>query len=176
MKRALIIVIVSVFISCTTQLPGTYKGGNYVQFFFDYQVILNLSREYISSPYPYAPYVSLSEMNQQDTVYFRLHIAGEVSKEPRHVRLIQYKDTTNTWALYPQAGVNYIGFDDPIMLEALTIPGDSAYINIPIVVKYDPASAGTYQSFQLDFQLIDSEDLEVGEQFLSKGRFSFYQN
>ena len=148
MKWIFITLSVLMLMSCTKELPGYYQGGNYVQFYYSYQVIATLDKDYVSSPYPYAPYISLSPTNLSDTVYFRLHITGEVSDQPRRVRLEQYKDSTNIYYLDPQPGVNYVAFDDPIMQEALTIPGDSAYVNIPIIVKYDPATAGTYQSFQ----------------------------
>lgn len=176
MRKILFILLGGMFVltSCEKKLPGHYIGGDYVQFYYAYQTVLMLDQDYISSPVEWK-YVQLSPTNLQDTVYFRLHITGNVSDRARKVNLEQYRDSTST-GIYPEPGVNYVAFDDPIMQEALMVPADSAYVNIPIIMKYDPETAGTYQSFQLHFKLVDSEDLQVGEIFLSKASCWFYQN
>ena len=175
MKNFLIIVLCCTFwcIACTEERPGYYEGeNNWVQFYYLWPV----QNPYIAPVHlPYEGYMpSLNSTKLQDTVYFRLHLIGRKSNQPRKVMFESY-ETEMEYSYYEPAvaNVNYIAFDDPLMKPYLTIPGDSAYVNIPVIVKYNPAISSGY--FQLDFKLIDTEVLVVGDTCLMKGRLKFSQ-
>ena len=57
--------------------------------------------------------------------------------------------------------MNYVAFDDPEMEKCCVVPADSVSVNIPIIVTYNPAIAGSYKGFMLAFKLVDSEDFEI---------------
>lgn len=106
------------------------------------------------------PYVNSTIL--RDTVYIRVDVAGMPRDYDRHIKLEQFnyeyqgRDTA-------VAGVNYVAFDDPEVEALLVVPKDSVAAEIPVIVTYDPASAGQYQSFILAFRLVESEDFKVLE-------------
>ena len=176
MKKYFVIAICCVlgFLACTEERPGYYKGeDNWVQFYYVY----TFNKTYIAPAYlPYEGYQAYVHSGKlRDTVYYRLHLIGQVSDKPRKVAFEPY-ETEMKYDYYTPAveGGNYVAFDDPEMEKFLIIPGDSAYINIPVIVKYNPAVT-SYTYYQLDFRLVNTEDLVIGDTCFMKGRLEFYQ-
>ena len=168
MKKYFVIAICSIlgFLACTEERPGYYKGeDNWVQFYYVYA----FDKTYIAPVYlPYEGYqASVYSGKLRDTVYFRLHLIGQTSDKPRKVAFEPY-EAEMKYDYYTPAveGENYVAFDDPEMEKVLTIPGDSAYIN-PAVTSYT--------SYQLDFRLVNTEDLVIGDTCFMKGRLEFSQ-
>lgn len=169
MKKYFIIICAIVgFWACTEERAGYYVGeDNWVQFYYTWPV----SQEYIYYQYG----ATLSPTNLYDTVYFRLHIIGRPSDSPRKVRFETYQAEMDYDYYVPAiSGEDYIAFDDPEMEQHLIVPGDTAYFDVPVILKYNPDHAGSY--VQGDFRLVDSEDLIVGDTCLMKGRFQFYHS
>ena len=54
-----------------------------------------------------------------------------------------------------------MAFDDPEMEKCCVVPADSVSVNIPIIVTYNPAIAGSYKGFMLAFKLVNSDDFEI---------------
>lgn len=173
MKKIFILVIVCFVgcLACTEERAGYYEGeDNWVQFYYTWPV----GNPYISLVYyPYAGYMAmLNSQNTRDTVYFRLHLIGRPSTETRTVKFESYDgELEYDYLEHAVAGEDYVAFDDPEMLPCLEIPGDSAYINIPVILLYNPSKVG--KTLQLDFKLIDSPDLVVGDTCLMRARAKF---
>ena len=169
MRTLLIVLLLTAFVSCTEEKPGYYVGENYVQFYYAspvrYDMVTNASR------YPSV----LSATTPRDTAYFKVQVIGQPSDKPRKVRFVQYYDEEDT---YPSAvaGVNYVPFDDASLQEIMVVPGDTAYAEIPVVVLYDATQpSGPMQTYVLRFKIEDSEDLLLGQEFLSKGFLQIQQ-
>lgn len=175
MRKIFFIIICCIlgFIACTEERAEYYEGeDNWVQFYYIWPV----EQTYISPVFlPYEGYrPMLSSTKRQDTVYFRLHLIGRPSDKPRKVKFETYEaEMEYNYFLPAVPGEDYIAFDDPLMESYLTIPRDSAYVNIPVIVKYNPVKMGN--TLQADFRLVDSEDLVVGDSCLMKGRFILFQ-
>ena len=171
------IIIVCAFIglcACTEERAGYYIGEDaYVQFYYE--------GGYFFAGRPSSPYVAfqrnysmgLTETNLSDTLYFRIHIVGNKSDRPRKVKLKAYDPGELTTGFYAAVeGEDYVSFDDPALESYLTIPGDTAYFDIPVIVKYNPEKVG--YNMEGYFQLIDSENLIVGDTCLMRARFYYY--
>ena len=171
MRTLLLFLLLAAFVSCTEEKPGYYAGENYVQF---YNSAASVRYDVKTNPSKYPS--TLSASITRDTAYFKVQVIGQPSDKPRKVRFEQYYDETDT---YPQAepGVNYVPFDDASLQEMMVVPGDTAYAEIPVVVLYDVTlpSGGTTQYRILNFRIVDSEDLILGQKFLSKGRLQIQQ-
>ena len=154
--------------ACTVEKPGNYIGENYIQFYYGSPVTFDMVTM------PVKPLSGLNANRLQDTAYFRVQVIGQPSDAPRKVRFEQYVDERDV-ADQAVAGVNYVSFDDPSILKLMVIPGDSAYFNIPVVMLYDKAIAGMNKACVLRFRIVDSEDLILGQAFLSKGLLTFSQ-
>jgi len=153
--------------ACTEEKPGLYAGDNYVQFYYANPMTF----DYISNPLK-SPVINANRL--QDTIYFRVQVIGQPSDRARQVSFEQYQEEDEG---YEQAvpGVNYVPFDDLSLQELMVVPGDTAYANIPVVILYDKTSAGMNKKLKLHFKIIDSEDLRLGQPFLSKGLVTISQ-
>ena len=115
MKKYFVIAICCVlgFLACTEERPGYYKGeDNWVQFYYVY----TFNKTYIAPAYlPYEGYQAYVHSGKlRDTVYYRLHLIGQVSDKPRKVAFEPY-ETEMKYDYYTPAveGENYVAFDDP---------------------------------------------------------------
>ena len=160
-------------VSCVEERAGYYDGTtNWVQFYY----LWHTGTVYVSVPYlpyeGYSPFMSASTL--RDTTYFRLHLVGFPSDTPRRVRLEPYNgELAYDYISRAEPGVDYVAFDDPEMEPHLLVPGDTAYVDIPVIVLHNPEKYGS--TLQLDFKLVDSEDLEVGDTCLMRARLTIYQ-
>lgn len=168
MKRlSIILFVVSIvmLVSCHYEKPGFYEGNAYIQFY--YSGLMNQdTTERITNPLNY-PYVSSTRL--QDTAWFRLQAVGGPVNRDRKVKFEQYSVELTGSSMEAVPGVNYVAFDDPEMQKYMIIPADSVYMNIPVVILYDTEKKG---SFVLNFELVPTEDFELGVPTLLKGKYS----
>ena len=173
MRTCIIIVCALIGLcACTEERAGYYIGEDaYVQFYYSGYFFTGRPSSRMASQQNYS--MGLSETNLSDTLYFRIYIVGNESDSPRRVRLKTYVPEESTLGFYTaEEGVDFVSFDDPALESYLTVPGDTAYYDIPVIVKYNPEKVG--YNMEGYFQLIDSEDLIVGDTCLTKARFYYY--
>lgn len=169
MKRILIILcLIGFWSACTYQKPGFYEGPDGLCFYYD-QV----------GPYDSNPYFGegidgrdsmtvVSSVKERDTLWFRIMIYGQQATEERFFSLKQstlsYLDSTaylNDSTFLAVEGVNFVAFDDPEMQQYYRVDPDSSSVYVPIIMTYDPNTAGTYQHFYLFFEIVPTEDFVV---------------
>ena len=114
------------------------------------------------------PYVNSNRL--RDTAWFRLQAVGRPAQKDRLVRFEPYINKADSNYITAVPGVNYVAFDDPEIQRHMIIPADSVYMNIPVVILYDAETKG---SVALNFQLVPTDDFELGELTLRKGRYSY---
>ena len=160
MKTLLIVLFAGLFvIACTEEKPGFYRGDNYISFtkagtrLYAQDTIITLNKSVGNETYTWSA-------KRIDTTYIRVKVIGNVSREDRPIKFEQYTIEGNA-AVDAEPGVNYVAFDDPRVKDLMVLPADSVEVNIPIIVLFDPNSAGQYFSRVLNFRLVESEDFRL---------------
>ena len=103
----------------------------------------------------------------RDTVFIEILTMGYPTDSDRPFILEQTNAGQPGSAI---AGKHFVAFDDPEIQRHMIIPADSVYMNIPVVILYDAETKG---SVALNFQLVPTDDFELGELTLRKGRYSY---
>ncbi len=148
--------------ACSEEKVGVYSLENdYIYFEYD-GTKLGSALNPIDSVYLYynSSSVSVNSSQQRDTFFFRVLVAGVAKEYDRKIKLEPYTYEMANVGVGVK-GVNYVSFDDPEMEKYLVVPADSLGTDIPIIVTYDPAIAGTYKNFTVGFRLADSDDFNV---------------
>ena len=168
MKRLFIIVFLFCLgvASCHYEKPEFYGEGDYIQFYYS-NLINKDTNDRKTAPLNY-PYVNSNRL--RDTAWFRLQAVGRPAPKDRLVRFEPYINKADSNYITAVPGVNYVAFDDPEIQRYMIIPADSVYMNIPVVILYDAETKG---SVALNFQLVPTNDFELGELTLRKGRYSY---
>lgn len=167
MKRLSIIlffVCIVMAVSCHYEKPGFYQERTYIQFYYP-NLINKDTTDYMTRPLNY-PYINSNRL--KDTAWFRLQVVGGPVKWDREVKFRQYSVELTGNDMEAVPGVNYIPFDDPEIQKRMIIPADSVYMNVPVVILYDTEKKGT---FVLNFELVPTDDFELGMPSLSKGMY-----
>lgn len=110
----------------------------------------------------------VSSTKLRDTLYFRLMVYGQKSTKDRyfslkqstlsHVDSVSYVNDSTAVAV---EGINFVAFDDPEMQKYCVIHPDSSSVYIPIIMTYDPNTAGERQNFCLYFEIVPNEEISV---------------
>ena len=170
MKRVLLIVLytMGVWCACTEEKPDFYRGGDGLCFYYDQ-----------TGPYDSNPYFGegidgrdsmtiVSSTKLRDTLYFRLMVYGQKSTKDRYFSLKQstlsHMDSVNyvnDSTAVAVEGVNFVAFDDPEMQKYCVIHPDSSSVYIPIIMTYDPNTAGERQNFCLYFEIVPNDEISV---------------
>ena len=168
MKRLFIIVFLFCLgvASCHYEKPEFYEEGDYIQFYYS-NLINKDTNDRKTAPLNY-PYVNSNRL--RDTAWFRLQAVGMPAKKDRIVRFEPYINKADSNYITAVPGVNYVAFDDPDIQRHMIIPAEAVYMNIPVVILYDAETKG---SVALNFQLVPTNDFELGELTLRKGRYSY---
>ena len=122
----------------------------------------------------------LVRKRNQDTLYFKLWVMGNISTHDRRLVLKQSVLSSTDSSSYANknvavAGVNYVAFDDPEMEKFLIIPPDSSYVYIPVIMTYDPTIAGTRQDFRLHFEIVPTDELPIMDSRFYRATVTFSQ-
>ena len=171
MKKIILIILLGLGLwsACTEEKPGFYEGGDGLCFYYD-----NVG------PYDSNPYFGdgidgrdsmtvVSSVKQRDTLWFRIMIYGWPASENRYFSLkkstISHQDSmyiiNDKSAIIAEEGVNFVAFDDPEMQQYYTVHPDSSSVYVPIIMTYDPNTAGVYQRMYLYFEIVPTEDFTI---------------
>lgn len=159
----LIIGIIGLIVSCHYEKPDYYKGESYITMWRN--VIGADSGMQVFTPSRInngsSSTITLSSSNTADTAWFKVQAFGIPSNEARKVMIEQYyvEVETEQGISEPVSGVNFVPLDDASLVDYMVVPADTAIAEIPVVVTYDPESAG--KKFKLYFQLLPTEDFDV---------------
>ena len=163
MKKLLIALVIGLIgYACSEEKVGVYSlERDYIYFQYE-SSRLGTTMNVADSVYLYynSSSVSVNSSRQRDTFFFRVKVAGMARSVDRKINIEPYSFLTNGRE-EAIAGVNYVAFDDPEMEKCCVVPADSVSVNIPIIVTYNPAIAGSYKGFMLAFKLVDSDDFEI---------------
>lgn len=146
--------------ACTEDKVWVYSlDRDYVYLSYDNT---KLSANQADSVYVYYNMSSLrvNSVQQRDTFYFRVLVAGMAKDYDRKLKIEPYTFDMQNVEIGIE-NVNYVAFDEPEMEKHLVVPADSIGVDIPIIVKYDPTIAGSYKNFIVGFRLADTEDFSV---------------
>ena len=100
--------------------------------------------------FSYSFFYSASDVIR-DTLWIDVRLTGFTTDEARPINLIQ----TNTGDSAAVAGKHYIGFDDPVMQEALVMPVNEDAVLIPIIMN--KTEDMETNEFLLDFELVGND-------------------
>lgn len=185
MKALLILLFIGLlWVSCSEEKVEPYRGSDsYVYFLDGSKMQLGDSMyTYKGSGANLNVMVGNNSYKKRDTALYRVGLSGYISDQPRTFRLEQYvpgkEDENDAGAGVAEAGVNYVAFDDPEMLEHLVIPADSIAVNVPIVILTDPNSSSGDKV--LYFRLVENENFKLPavstNTGLYRGRIRIRQN
>jgi len=168
MKRVLLIIlcIVGLWCACTEEKPGFYRGGGGLCF---YPSRTNDSYPYFGDGIDGRDSMTIvSSTKLRDTLYFRLMVYGQKSTKDRyfslkqsvlsHLDSVSYVNDSTAVAV---EGVNFVSFDDPEMQKYYVIHPDSSNVYVPIIMTYDPNTAGERQNFCLYFEIVPNDEISV---------------
>lgn len=163
MKKLFIALVIGMIgYACSEEEVGVYTlDRDYIYFKYDASK-LGATMNPADSVYLYynSSSISVNSSRQRDTFFLRVQVAGMARGVDREVKIEPYAFVTNGRE-EAIAGVNYVAFDDSEMKRCCVIPADSLGVNIPVIVTYNPAIAGSYKSFMFAFKLVDSEDFKI---------------
>ena len=75
-----------------------------------------------------------------------------------HLDSVSYVNDSTAVAV---EGVNFVSFDDPEMQKYYVIHPDSSNVYVPIIMTYDPNTAGERQNFCLYFEIVPNDEISV---------------
>lgn len=141
---SLMIVILSIFCSCNTDLAKWESTTSRIQFLGDTLV----SKSFIFE----------NETMTRDTVYLTLRTMGFASNSDRYFTLQQVELEGVKNAV---AGVHYLGFDDPEMKKHLKVAANEATVSVPIIVLRDRSLLEG--RVELKIALVEDDEFLFGE-------------
>ncbi|WP_319479061.1 DUF4843 domain-containing protein [uncultured Draconibacterium sp.] len=136
-----------IFSGCEEKVVDKFDAAPSLYF---YEGNWNLEGEDQKGEFSYSFFYVGSDVTQ-DTLWIDVRLNGFTSNEDRAINLIQI----NSGDSAAVAGKHYIGFDDPVMQEALVMPANEDAVLIPIIMK-KTADMETNE-FVLDFELVGND-------------------
>lgn len=172
MKHMILILgLIGLIVSCHYETPDYYKVESYVCMWRN--VVGADSGKQVFTP-SRNNYIYLNATKLQDTAWFKVQAFGVHASKSRQVMFAQYFVEEEEGFSVPEAGVNFVPFDDKGLIDRMIIPADTAIAEIPVVVKYDPRSAG--KKFHLYVHLVPTDDFNITTFAQCRGCVTFTNN
>lgn len=134
-----------------------YEGGDYLQFGPQESDIYRSSYVLADTTKSFT-FVYENSEKLRDTVYFDLYAQGEQKDYDRSFVLTQ---ETVPGEMNAEAGVHYIGFDDPSVAGLYTIKAGVSHYLVPVVLLRDASLQEV--TYVLKFKLESNENFQTGD-------------
>lgn len=154
---ALLSLVTLIGLSACEREYNLYDGGEYLQFGPEESRIYSSNYVLADTTKSFSFVYEVSELTQ-DTVYFDLYVVGGPKDYDRSFVLTQ---ETVPGEMNAEAGVHYIGFDDPSVAGLYTVKAGVSHYLVPVVLLRDASLQEV--TYVLKFKLESNENFQTGD-------------